>query len=130
LLAKTPFMIIFTPLSDGRAQREGMDVGLPDGQMGKLGIGHLISAQAHRVSGSHAHHKAIADGELATNRVLQETVRSRASRRLHFIGLVSDGGVHSHQDHWAPAGSRLTVRSHAMGANPTAARISPKDVQP
>src|SRR5690606_31426634 len=78
----------------------GMDVGLPDGQMGNSEVGHLNLGAGRIVYQDFTRiNKAIADGELASNAVLQETFASASGGRLHLIGLVSDGGVHSHQDH-------------------------------
>ena len=78
------------------------DVGLPAGQMGNSEVGHLnlgagriVYQDLTRIS------KTIADGKLATNPVIQEAFAKAAEpgRRLHFLGLVSDGGVHSHLNH-------------------------------
>lgn len=78
----------------------GMDVGLPEGQMGNSEVGHLNLGAGRIVYQDFTRiNKAIADGELATNAVLVEAFSKAAKTRLHLIGLVSDGGVHSHQDH-------------------------------
>src|SRR5947207_7398652 len=55
--------------------------------------------------------KAIADGELARNQVAQETFAKARGHRLHFLGLVSDGGVHSHYQHLIA----LADAAHAAG---------------
>lgn len=78
----------------------GMDVGLPDGQMGNSEVGHLNLGAGRIVYQDFTRiNKAIADGELASNPVLVDAFAKAGASRLHLIGLVSDGGVHSHQDH-------------------------------
>ncbi|MCB1202648.1 MAG: 2,3-bisphosphoglycerate-independent phosphoglycerate mutase [Verrucomicrobiae bacterium] len=78
----------------------GMDVGLPEGQMGNSEVGHLNLGAGRIVYQDFTRiNKAIADGELGSNPVLQEAFAKAAGSRLHLLGLVSDGGVHSHQDH-------------------------------
>ena len=80
----------------------GMAVGLPDGQMGNSEVGHLnigagriVYQDLTRIS------KAIDDGDFFTNPVLLDCIRSAkaAGGRLHLAGLLSDGGVHSHNSH-------------------------------
>lgn len=95
-----------TPVFDALWQRYphttltagGAAVGLPDGQMGNSEVGHLnlgagsvIRQDLTRIDG------AVEDGSIADNEVLQTALRNRA--RVHLIGLVSDGGVHSSLDH-------------------------------
>jgi 2,3-bisphosphoglycerate-independent phosphoglycerate mutase len=80
----------------------GEDVGLPQGQMGNSEVGHLnigagriVYQQLTRID------KSIKDGDFFTNPVFLEclsTVKKNKSK-LHLMGLVSDGGVHSHQEH-------------------------------
>ena len=101
LLAKTPFHDrLYATYPHATLSASGMDVGLPEGQMGNSEVGHLNLGTGRVVYQDLTRiNKAIADGELATNPVLQETFAHARGRRLHFIGLVSDGGVHSHQNH-------------------------------
>ncbi|MEX2578678.1 MAG: 2,3-bisphosphoglycerate-independent phosphoglycerate mutase [Verrucomicrobiales bacterium] len=78
----------------------GLDVGLPEGQMGNSEVGHLNLGAGRVVYQDFTRiNKAIENGELAGNDVLKEAFAKASSSRLHLIGLVSDGGVHSHQDH-------------------------------
>lgn len=78
----------------------GMDVGLPEGQMGNSEVGHLNLGAGRIVYQDFTRiNKAITDGDLARNAVLQEAFSKAVGKRLHLLGLVSDGGVHSHQDH-------------------------------
>ncbi len=60
-----------------------------------LGAGRIVYQDLTRIS------KAIAEARLAENPVIKEAFAqaSQPGRRLHFLGLVSDGGVHSHVDH-------------------------------
>ena len=76
----------------------GLDVGLPVGQMGNSEVGHLnigagriVDQDIVRIS------KAIKRGELVRNETFVDLVKG--SRAVHFAGLLSDGGVHSLQEH-------------------------------
>lgn len=76
----------------------GAAVGLPDGQMGNSEVGHLnlgagsvVKQDLMRID------EAVEDGSLADNEVLQHALRNH--ERVHLIGLVSDGGVHSSLEH-------------------------------
>jgi 2,3-bisphosphoglycerate-independent phosphoglycerate mutase len=80
----------------------GMSVGLPEGQMGNSEVGHLnigagrvVYQDLTRIS------EAIADGDFFANPVLLDCIaRTKAAGgRLHLAGLLSDGGVHSHNTH-------------------------------
>ncbi|MGO2131250.1 MAG: 2,3-bisphosphoglycerate-independent phosphoglycerate mutase, partial [Pseudoalteromonas prydzensis] len=80
----------------------GLDVGLPDGQMGNsevghvnLGAGRVVYQDFTRIT------KAIDDGEFAHNPVLVENIDKavNAGKAVHLMGLLSPGGVHSHEDH-------------------------------
>jgi len=101
LLASTPFhdqLYATYPMS--RLSASGMDVGLPEGQMGNSEVGHLNLGAGRIVYQDLTRiNKAIQDGELMSNPVIREAFARSKESRLHFIGLVSDGGVHSHQDH-------------------------------
>src|SRR5580704_14402770 len=101
LLAQTPYHdYLYQTYPGSNLSASGMDVGLPEGQMGNSEVGHLNLGAGRIVYQDFTRiNKAILDGELATNPVIREAFESAKSSRLHFIGLVSDGGVHSHQDH-------------------------------
>lgn len=100
-LARTPFhdrLYAEYPLS--HVSGSGADVGLPDGQMGNSEVGHLNLGAGRIVYQDLTRiHKAVRDGDLARNAVLQEAFAKAGGSRLHLLGLVSDGGVHSHQEH-------------------------------
>jgi 2,3-bisphosphoglycerate-independent phosphoglycerate mutase len=77
---------------------KGESVGLPAGQMGNSEVGHLnlgagaiVPQDLARIDG------AVRDGSLADNEVLRDALRD--APRVHLIGLVSDGGVHSSEEH-------------------------------
>ncbi len=101
LLARTPFHdSLYGRYPQSRLSASGMDVGLPDGQMGNSEVGHLNLGAGRVVYQDLTRiNKAIADGELAQNPVLVEAFAKATSSRLHLLGLVSEGGVHSHQEH-------------------------------
>lgn len=80
----------------------GEQVGLPEGQMGNSEVGHLnlgagriVYQELQRIN------VAIKDGSFFTNDVLREAIRCTKdqNKALHLLGLVSDGGVHSHTSH-------------------------------
>jgi len=85
-----------------RLEASGMSVGLPDGQMGNSEVGHLnigagriVYQDLTRIS------KAIADNSFFSNPVLLDCMANirAVGGRLHLAGLLSDGGVHSHNTH-------------------------------
>jgi 2,3-bisphosphoglycerate-independent phosphoglycerate mutase len=91
----------------------GKDVGLPEGQMGNSEVGHLnigagrvVMQDLPRIS------DAVASGEIAQAPALRALIdKLRASGgTCHLMGLVSDGGVHSHQDH-AAAVAQILARA-------------------
>src|SRR3954454_2526826 len=76
----------------------GPSVGLPEGQMGNSEVGHLTLGAGAIVPQDLARiDAAVQDGTLAENEVLQAALRD--AERVHLIGLVSDGGVHSSDRH-------------------------------
>ncbi|MEO5712201.1 MAG: 2,3-bisphosphoglycerate-independent phosphoglycerate mutase [Luteolibacter sp.] len=100
LLAKTPFHeVMFEKYPKGFLSASGLDVGLPPGQMGNSEVGHLNLGAGRIVYQDLTRiNKAIDEGTLEKNPVFAEAMEKAKTGRLHFIGLVSDGGVHSHQD--------------------------------
>lgn len=102
-LANTPVMDKLKkefPYVEGQAS--GLFVGLPDGQMGNSEVGHMnmgagriVYQELTRIT------KAIEDGDFFENKALKEAVEhcKKENTALHFMGLVSSGGVHSHIGH-------------------------------
>jgi 2,3-bisphosphoglycerate-independent phosphoglycerate mutase len=87
-------------------------VGLPDGQMGNsevghmnLGAGRVVTQDLPRID------KAVADGSIAKNQALQEFIArvKKSNGTAHLMGLVSPGGVHSHQDHIVAVAKALSA---------------------
>jgi 2,3-bisphosphoglycerate-independent phosphoglycerate mutase len=101
LLARTPFHDkLYRDYPGAKLNASGADVGLPNGQIGNSEVGHLNLGAGRIVYQDLTRiNKAIAEGELTRNRVLQETFAGARGHRLHLLGLVSDGGVHSHYTH-------------------------------
>jgi 2,3-bisphosphoglycerate-independent phosphoglycerate mutase len=79
----------------------GLAVGLPDGQMGNSEVGHMnLGAGAVVMQDLTRIDLAVKDGELAQNEVLRAAFSNvPAGGRVHLVGLVSDGGVHSSIEH-------------------------------
>lgn len=103
LLAGTPEMDrLAQRYPNGRLHTSGLAVGLPEGQMGNsevghtnLGAGRVVFQDLVRIN------RAIEDGSIRNNEVLLQAMASAraGTNRLHLLGLVSDGGVHSHTKH-------------------------------
>ena len=101
--ANTPvFDRLIKAYPNSKLEASGEAVGLPKGQMGNsevghmnLGAGRVVYQELGRI------HKAVQDGEFKTNPVLSEAFdyAKRENKQVHIIGLVSDGGVHSHVKH-------------------------------
>ena len=101
--AKTPNLDkYFSEYPNTLLQASGMAVGLPDGQMGNSEVGHtnigagrVVYQELTRIT------KSIKDGDFFENEVLKEAVENckKNDSALHFVGLLSNGGVHSHIEH-------------------------------
>ncbi len=102
-LAKTPnFDKLLTDWPWVKGGASGLDVGLPDGQMGNSEVGHLnigagriVYQELTRIT------KSIEDGDFFDNPALVKAMDNckRHDSALHLLGLLSDGGVHSHNTH-------------------------------
>ena len=80
----------------------GMAVGLPEGQMGNSEVGHMTLGAGRVVYQNFTRiNKAIADGDFFTNPVFCEAIDGAIAndKAVHIVGLLSAGGVHSHEDH-------------------------------
>ena len=118
----------------GVLQASEADVGLPAGQMGNSEVGHMnIGAGRIVMQDLPRIDRAIADGSLAENPQLQTFIaRLKASRgTCHLMGLLSDGGVHSHRSHLAAlaaiiakAGVPVALHAFTDGRD-----VSPKSAQ-
>ncbi len=103
-----------TPIIDGLMQNvpntliaaSGLDVGLPDGQMGNSEVGHTnIGAGRVVYQDLTKITKSIQDGDFFENAAIVNAMDSaiNAGKAVHIMGLLSVGGVHSHEDHIASA---------------------------
>ncbi len=87
---------------NSRLSMSGLDVGLPAGQMGNSEVGHMILGAGRIVyQDLTLIHKDIDEGGFFGNAVLLDALRKTKAKsdRLHLMGLLGDGGVHSHQRH-------------------------------
>lgn len=100
--ADTPFFdSLIDQYPNARLSASGEDVGLPDGQFGNSEVGHLnigagriVWQELSRIN------KSIKDGDFFENPVLTDAFeKAKDNGRIHIMGLFSDGGVHSHNDH-------------------------------
>jgi 2,3-bisphosphoglycerate-independent phosphoglycerate mutase len=101
--ARTPFVSsLYSKYPNSTLITCGEAVGLPEGQMGNSEVGHLnlgagriVYQELQRIN------VAVRDGSFATNKVLLNAIRFAQENRkpLHLLGLVSNGGVHSHINH-------------------------------
>lgn len=102
-LAKTPNMDNYYKIyPDTRLSASGEAVGLPEGQMGNSEVGHLNIGAGRTVYQEFTRiNKEIRDGDFFNNKVLIDAINNvkRNNSCLHLMGLVSDGGVHSHIKH-------------------------------
>lgn len=100
--AEKPFFdYLISQYPSSRLSASGEDVGLPEGQFGNSEVGHLnigagriVWQELSRIN------KSIRDRSFFSNKVLSEAFEKASSKnRIHFMGLFSDGGVHSHNNH-------------------------------
>ena len=102
-LARTPYIdALFKDFPSTRIVASGMEVGLPEGQMGNSEVGHLNLGAGRIVYQDLTKiTKSIQDGDFFTNPAFVQAIdKVQASGgKLHLMGLLSDGGVHSHSNH-------------------------------
>ena len=83
-------------------ETSGLAVGLPEGQMGNSEVGHMTLGAGRVVYQNFTRiNKSIVDGDFFTNPVYVKAIDGAIGndKAVHIIGLLSEGGVHSHQDH-------------------------------
>lgn len=101
--ANTPFVdSLYHNYPNANLLTDGMNVGLPEGQMGNSEVGHMNLGAGRIVYQDLAKiNKAVKDDTLKNEPVLQQALEhaKKTNKKVHFLGLVSDGGVHSHIDH-------------------------------
>ncbi|PRX57969.1 2,3-bisphosphoglycerate-independent phosphoglycerate mutase [Flagellimonas meridianipacifica] len=101
--ANTPFVdSLYKKYPNANLLTDGMNVGLPEGQMGNSEVGHMNLGAGRIVYQDLAKiNKAVQENTIKDERVLSDAFAyaSKNNKNVHFLGLVSDGGVHSHIDH-------------------------------
>ncbi len=101
--AKTPFVnSLYAKYPHSKLEASGLAVGLPVGQMGNSEVGHMnIGAGRVIYQDLVRVNKAIEDKELDSNAVLLDAFvyAKKNNKSVHYMGLVSDGGVHAHTEH-------------------------------
>ena len=113
--AKKPYLDrYFKEYPNSKLSASGLSVGLPDGQMGNSEVGHtnigagrVVYQMLVKIT------KDIEDGTFFENTALVDAMNSakESGKALHLMGLLSDGGVHSHQKHLVG----LLEMAHRMG---------------
>ena len=101
--AKTPYIdSLYKNYPNSELLTDGEKVGLPNGQMGNSEVGHLNIGAGRIVDQDLVKiNKACSDNSITTNKNLQKSIQhvKENNSSLHIMGLVSDGGIHSHIDH-------------------------------
>ncbi|MEM8774151.1 MAG: 2,3-bisphosphoglycerate-independent phosphoglycerate mutase [Pseudomonadota bacterium] len=117
-LARTPnFDKLIETCPNAKLKTHGTDVGLPPGQMGNSEVGHLnigagrvVEMDLQRID------KAIADGsfvQLPGIRRFSDALKA-TNGTAHLLGVLSDGGVHSHVNHMVATAKTLTAEGHQV----------------
>ncbi len=101
--ANVPFInSLYTKYPSAQLRTDGLNVGLPEGQMGNSEVGHMNLGAGRIVYQDLAKiNLAVANKTLAKEQVLIDAFNyaKANNKKVHFLGLVSDGGVHSHTSH-------------------------------
>lgn len=101
--AKTSFIdSLYNDYPNAALRTDGLNVGLPDGQMGNSEVGHMNLGAGRIVYQDLAKiNMAVKDNTLSKEQVLVDAFKYAKNNKkpIHFLGLVSDGGVHSHINH-------------------------------
>jgi 2,3-bisphosphoglycerate-independent phosphoglycerate mutase len=101
--AKTPFIDkLLKNYPNASLRTDGLNVGLPEGQMGNSEVGHMNLGAGRIIYQDLVKiNKAVANNTLSSEIVLTNALNYAKTKhkKVHFLGLVSDGGVHSHIDH-------------------------------
>jgi len=101
--ANVPFInSLYTQYPNAQLRTDGLNVGLPEGQMGNSEVGHMNLGAGRIVYQDLAKiNLAVANKTMATETALMDAFNyaKNNNKAIHFLGLVSDGGVHSHTSH-------------------------------
>jgi 2,3-bisphosphoglycerate-independent phosphoglycerate mutase len=101
--ANTPFIdSLYTKYPNAQLRTDGLNVGLPEGQMGNSEVGHMNLGAGRIVYQDLAKiNLAVANKTMSQEKPLMDAFdyAKKNNKAVHFLGLVSDGGVHSHTSH-------------------------------
>ncbi len=101
--ANTPFIdSLYTRYANAQLRTDGLNVGLPEGQMGNSEVGHMNLGAGRIIYQDLAKiNLAVANNTMGKEKTLVEAFEyaKQGNRKVHFLGLLSDGGVHSHISH-------------------------------
>ena len=101
--AKTPYFdSLMNNYPNASLRTDGLNVGLPEGQMGNSEVGHMNLGAGRIVYQDFVKiNNAVADGSIAEEKVIKDafSYAKKENKKVHFLGLLSDGGVHSHINH-------------------------------
>ncbi len=131
-MAKTPsydYLLSHCPHASLKAS--GEEVGLPAGQMGNSEVGHLHIGSGRKVPQDLTRiDQAVKSGEFYKNTVLADAIHQakQANKSVHIIGLLSPGGVHSHESHIAAMINM--VNQHGVSKNYFHAILDGRDTPP
>ncbi len=132
-LAKTPNMDFLTKkYPNSQLLASGLAVGLPEGQMGNSEVGHLNLGAGRIVYQSLTRiNQTIVDGSFFNNKAYLSAIEhaKKHNSKLHILGLVSDGGVHSHLNHFK-AMIELTKKHHIFKKTYIHAFLDGRDTPP
>ena len=101
--ANTPFIdSLYQKYPNASLRTDGLHVGLPEGQMGNSEVGHMNLGAGRVVYQDLVKiNQAVSNNSIADEPVLKDALQyaKENNKNIHFLGLVSDGGVHSHINH-------------------------------
>ncbi len=116
--ANTPFVdSLYKNYAHSTLDASGMAVGLPEGQMGNSEVGHMNLGAGRVVYQDLVKiNRAVADGSIEENETLKDAFdyARQKNKKIHLMGLVSDGGVHSHINH---VKGLMTMAHHMKAEN-------------
>ena len=131
--AQTPFIdSLYTKYPNAQLRTDGLNVGLPDGQMGNSEVGHMNLGAGRIVYQDLAKiNLALQNNELKDEAELVKAFEyaKKENKNVHFLGLLSDGGVHSHTSHLKgliEAGEQAGVKNMFLHAFTDGRDVDPK----
>ncbi len=132
--ANTPFVdSLYQKYPNANLLTDGMNVGLPEGQMGNSEVGHMNLGAGRIVYQDLAKiNKAVKEDTLQDEEVLKNAFQYARdqNKAVHFLGLLSDGGVHSHIDHLKALINAFNKSGGGVGNGYVHAFMDGRDVDP